>query len=110
MKENLDSRVDFRLTREEREEIQEQAEASGLSVSEYVRRRALGRRVDSVTDVKMISELRRQGGLLKKIYSESGGMYSEQTAVALKNINRFIESLERKVLNDSQNPFASAWQ
>ena len=68
MKENLDSRVDFRLTREEREEIQEQAEASGLSVSEYVRRRALGRRVDSVTDVKMISELRRQGGLLKKIY------------------------------------------
>ena len=110
MKENLDSRVDFRLTREEREEIQEQAEASGLSVSEYVRRRALGRRVDSVTDVKMISELRRQGGLLKKIYSESGGMYSEQTVAALNNINEFIEFLERKVLNDSQNPFASAWQ
>ncbi|MBR0075089.1 MAG: MobB mobilization protein, partial [Synergistaceae bacterium] len=71
IKENLEARIDFRVTRDERLEIQEGAEASGLSVSEYVRRRALGRRVDSVTDVKMISELRRQGGLLKKIYSES---------------------------------------
>ena len=110
VKENLDSRIDFRVTREERQEIQEEAEASGLSVSEYVRRRALGRRVDSVMDVKMISELRRQGGLLKKIYSESGGMYSEKTAVALANINRFIERLERKVLNDSENPFTSKWK
>lgn len=86
---HLDSRIDFRVTREEWQEIQEEAEASGLSVSEYVRRRALGRCVDSVTDVKMISELRRQGGLLKKIYSESGGMYSEKTATVFANINRF---------------------
>ena len=107
IKENLEARIDFRVTIEERHEIQKGAEASGLSVSEYVRRRALGRRVDSVTDVKMISELRRQGGLLKKIYSESGGMYSEKTSVALASINRFIESLEREVLNDSENPFAS---
>ena len=110
IKENLDSRIDFRVTKEERQEVQLEAEASGLSVSEYVRRRALGRRVDSVTDVKMISELRRQGGLLKKIYSESGGIYSEKTAVALTNINRFIENLERKVLNDSENSFAPKWK
>lgn len=58
-KDNLESRIEFRVTKEEREKIQEQAEASGLSVSEYVRRRALGRRVDSVTDVRMLSELRR---------------------------------------------------
>ena len=110
VKENLEARIDFRVTVEERRKLQEEAEASGLSVSEYVRRRALGRRVDSVTDVKMISELRRQGGLLKKIYSESGGIYSEKTAFALANINRFIESLERKVLNDSENSFAPKWK
>lgn len=99
-KENLESRIEFRVTKEEREKIQEQAEASGLSVSEYVRRRALGRRVDSVTDVRMLSELRRQGGLLKKIFIESNGMYSEKTVVALDRMNKFIEFLERKVLND----------
>lgn len=109
-RENLEARIDFRLTREEREEIQEQAEASGLSVSEYVRRRALGRRVDSVTDIKMISELRRQGGLLKKIFNESNGMYSEKIKATLENLNSFIKVLERNVLNDLKNPFASAGQ
>ena len=95
---NLEGRIDIRVTKEEREEIQEYAEASGLSVSEYVRRRTLGRRVDSVTDVRMLSELRRQGGLLKKIFNESKGMYSEKVAVALENINKFIELLERKLI------------
>jgi len=96
-KENLEGRIDFRVTLEERQEIQEQAEASGLSVSEYVRRRALGRRVDSVTDVKMISELRRQGGLLKKIFNDSNGMYNEKIKIVLDNINKFIESLESEL-------------
>ena len=95
---NLEGRIDIRVTKEEREGIQEHAEASGLSILEYVRRRTLGRRVDSVTDVRMLSELRRQGGLLKKIFNESKGMYSEKVAVALENINKFIELLERKLI------------
>ena len=102
-KENLEGRIDFRVTIEECQEIQEQSEASGLSVSEYVRRRALGRRVDSVTDVKMISELRRQGGLLKKIFNDSNGMYNEEIKIALDSISKFIEGLERNVLNDNEN-------
>ena len=106
-RENLEGRIDIRVTREERLEIQEQAEASGLSVSEYVRRRTLGRRVDSVMDIKMLSELRRQGGLLKKIFNESNGMYSEKTAVVLDKINKFIECLERKILNENENNFTS---
>ena len=102
-KENLENRINFRVTKEERQEIEEQAEASGLSVSAYVRRRVLGRRVDSVVDVKMLSELRRQGGLLKKIYSESNGFYSDETAVALRSINDFAKSLEEVLLNDRKN-------
>ena len=96
-KENLEGRIDFRVTTEERQEIQEQAETSGLSVSQYVRRRALGRRVDSVTDIKMISELRRQGGLLKKIFNESNGMYSEKIEATLDGLNGVIKSLERSI-------------
>lgn len=55
----------------------------------------------------MLFELRRQGGLLKKIFNESNGMYSEKMEVALENINKLIEGLERKVLNDSESFFAS---
>ena len=100
---NLEGRIDIRVTIEERREIQEHAEASGLSVSEYVRRRTLGRCVASVTDVRMLSELRRQGGLLKKIFIESNGVYREETAVAIGNINKIIECLEKKVLIENEN-------
>ena len=100
----LEGRINTRVTNQEREYIREQAEASGLSLSEYVRRRVLGRRVVSRTDKKMLSELRRQGGLLKHVFNESGGMYSEKTATVLENMNMLIEDLERVVLNDSKNP------
>ena len=100
----LEGRINTRVTHEEREYIREQAEASGLSLSEYVRRRVLGRRVVSRTDKKMLSELRRQGGLLKHVFNGSGGMYSEKTATVLENMNMLIEDLERVVLNDSKNP------
>ena len=51
----------------------------------------------------MLSELRRQGGLLKYVFKESHGMYSEKTAVALDNLNEFIKELEGIVLNDREN-------
>ena len=52
----------------------------------------------------MLSELRRQGGLLKYVFKESRGMYSEKIATALENMNMLIEGLESVVLNDSENP------
>ena len=98
----LSGRINLRVTQQELTDIQEQAEKSGLSLSEYVRRRVLGRRVNSRLEKKMLSELRRQGGLLKYIFNESHGMYSEKTAAALDNINSFIKGLEGVVLNDSE--------
>ena len=50
----------------------------------------------------MLSELRRQGGLLKHVFEESRGMYSSKTAVALDNLNLFIKELERTVLSDNE--------
>lgn len=95
-------RIYIRLTPSELEEIQEQAQISGLSLSEYVRRRVSGHKVKSRIEVKMLSELRRQGGLLKHVFEESRGMYSSKTAVALDNLNLFIKELERTVLSDNE--------
>ena len=96
--------IHIRVTPEEQEKIRENAEVSGLSMSEYIRRRALCRRVPSRIETKMLSELRRQGGLLKYVFTESHGMYSEKTATALDSLNSFIQGLEREVLNDSETP------
>ena len=102
--------IHIRVTPEEQQEIRENAELSGLSMSEYIRRRALSRRVPSRIETKMLSELRRQGGLLKYIFNESHGMYSEQTATALDSLNSFIQGLEREILNDSETPLETPRQ
>ena len=103
----LTGHINIRVTPKERNEIQEQAEISGLSISEYIRRRVCGRRIPSRIEKRMLSELRRQGGLLKYIFNESQGMYSEKTAKALDNINSFISGLERVILNDNENSHTS---
>jgi hypothetical protein len=52
----------------------------GISVGELIRARALDRHVVSRTDATTIRELRRLGGLLKKVHLDSGGAYSRETA------------------------------
>ena len=95
-------RIYIRLTPSEFEEMQEQAQMSGLSLSEYVRCQVSGRKVKSRIEVKILSELRRQGGLLKYVFEESRGMYSSKTAVALDNLNSLIKELESTVLRENK--------
>lgn len=58
--------VTFRATPAEKNHLAEQADMAGLSLSEYLRRREFGGRpMIARTDMVMLSELRRIGGLLK---------------------------------------------
>lgn len=57
---------------EEKAQIQENAEASGLSVASFIRKVAMGYQVESIVDIKQVIELNRVnadlgrlGGLLK---------------------------------------------
>jgi hypothetical protein len=59
-----------RLAPTERAELEAAAEVAGLTVSEYVRRRVLGRKVVAplaLTDAQTLAELRRLGGLVKHL-------------------------------------------
>lgn len=59
-----------RLTSAELAFVAEQAEAAGLDMAEYVRRRVLGQTVapaQSLTDARMIYEVNRVGVLLNQI-------------------------------------------
>jgi hypothetical protein len=91
--EPLDAVVNVRVTSAEKAELREAASLAGLSVSEYVRRRALGRRVVASADLAVIRELRRLGGLVKHIYAQSGDTYSRETAAALAAVKMYIEQL-----------------
>ena len=91
--ENLGAIVNVRLTAAEKATLREDAAMASLSVSELVRRRALGRSVLAKADQVVIRELRRLGGLVKYLHVESHAAYSEQTAAALRALGAYIERL-----------------
>ena len=107
MKEHSDSRARFacrrtlRLSAEENERLTSQADAAGISVSEYIRRLCFGgRTVTSRTDSQTIRELRRLGGLLKHNFEtirEAGGQQAiPKMENTLEAIRLTIEELSRE--------------
>ena len=93
--ESLDSIINVRVSHAEKDSLRDAAETAGLSLSSYCRRRFLGHSVAAHTDRVVIRELRRIGGLLKKTHTESGGVYSDETAGALSDLRKAIERLAR---------------
>ena len=71
----------FRLTEKEKDFIRAQAKSVGLPTSEYVRALVLGNEIQTKTDVSVLNELRRLGGLCKHLYNE--GMDPVATGRAL---------------------------
>ena len=107
MKENSDSRARFacrrtlRISAEENERLVRQADAAGISVSEYLRRLCFGSRpITSRTDSQTIRELWRLGGLLKHNFEsvrEAGGQQAlPKMEATLEAIRQAIERLSRE--------------
>lgn len=82
-----------RLEPSEAEAIREKAKDAGVTVSEFLRAAALGRKTRSTIDAQVINELRRLGGLQKMIHNDTGGTYSKETADILKAIKHTIQRL-----------------
>ena len=91
-----EKRLTVRYKPGEMEELATQADVCALSVSELVRRRSLNRRVVPAADLKMISELRRIGGLVKLSFNQTGGIYSGKTAEILDELRSAIIRVGRK--------------
>jgi hypothetical protein len=85
------------LNEDERKQILAQAETSHLTVSEFLRRRALGKQIVSKADLLVLNELRRLGGLLKHIHLETRGAYSEDTRNAIRALEDYAGHLKKKI-------------
>jgi len=84
-----------RLDPQEADAIREKARDGGVTVSEFLRAAALGRKTRSTLDAQVINELRRLGGQQKKIHNDTGGAYSRDTADILMKIKQAIERIAR---------------
>lgn len=76
----------------ERDAVAHKAEQCSLSISEYMRRCALGRAVSSRSDQEALRELRRQGGLIKHLaLTDRQNAYEYRVALNLiqETIRRF---------------------
>ena len=89
----LTERLDVRVAPAEKAQLRDMADVAGVTVAELVRRRALGRRIVPRTDAATVRELRRIGGLLKLVHTESGGAYRAETAAALADLRVAINRL-----------------
>ena len=97
----FEARRTLRLSAEENEILARQADAAGISVSEYIRRLCFGGRpITSRTDSQTIRELRRLGGLLKHnfdtVRETDGPQAIPKMEAALEAVRQAIERLSRE--------------
>ena len=90
--------VKLRLPQVEKSRLVEEADLAGITLSELIRSRAANKFIFARTDLAMLRELRRIGGLLKFVHTSSGGAYSTDTAEALTELRMTI----RNLTNDHQ--------
>jgi hypothetical protein len=93
-------RIEIRITEEEKATIRDQANRASLTMSEYIRRTALNRRILSTMDQKAAGELARLGGLQKHLLSQIKGLPDEEglrkglnsTLLAVQNAMRALKT------------------
>ena len=93
-------RIEIRITEEEKAIIKDQANSSSLTMSEYIRRSALNKRILSTMDQKAAGELARLGGLQKHLLSQIKGLPDEEglrkglnsTLLAVHNAMRALKT------------------
>jgi len=93
---NRTSRVEVRMTQEEKETATENAKQAGLGLSTFMRELAVGRKVHSKADAQIINELRRLGGLVKHIHNQTDGVNSKETAAVLVELVDAIKRVGRE--------------
>jgi hypothetical protein len=89
--EPLTERVGVRFTEKEKAKLQKLADDAGLTVSELVRRITFGRKLITDLEEMHIRHLNRLGGLLNKLYTQSGGVNAALSAKVLRRIYSAID-------------------
>jgi hypothetical protein len=94
--EPLTARVNVRLGQGEMKEVGEAAEAAGLPVSRYSRRKVLGRVVYARPDLTLVNELSRFGGLMKLVRRERAGVIASLADAARETAAGLISVLAER--------------
>lgn len=91
---NMTVGLRMRCTPDEADRIKQNALDAGMSVSEFLRTVALGRKTRSTVDSQMIASLIKMGAMLKDQFNKSGGRYADESAATLREITAAIARID----------------
>ena len=86
--------IHIRLTDDEYLILLDAVKSLNLSISNYVRKMIFQKPIITKIDWNSVGELRRQGGLLKHYFNETGGQNKKITEKILKDIQSIIKKIE----------------
>ena len=86
----------LRLTTEEYANVKSLAELYGVTMTTLLKNSVSNKKMIAKTDTLMLNELRRVGGLAKKIFNESGGAHSSETSKILLEVSQTIKKIGAK--------------
>lgn len=89
-----DQWIKVRCTLEEKELLSEKAKSAEISVSDLMRSAALGRKIKTPTDKKLMAELLRLGGLQKHLFNQ---MQKDMTTELSKQFADVLVALKKAV-------------
>jgi len=86
----------LRLSPQEKEELEARADRAGLSLSEYLRRRALGKKIQTQIEGKALKEMNRIGVNLNQIAraANRGDLVDQQAREAIKELRALMDQID----------------
>jgi hypothetical protein len=98
--------IGIRLDESEYGKVKSESEKIGVTLSAYARAKIMRGYIRvpkyAKIETRQVNELSKLGGLFKKTYNESGGLYSEQTADILDEICLILSEVRRGLEDDRQ--------
>lgn len=87
----------LRLSPNEKAELEERAERAGLSLSEYIRRRALGKPVKTAVDEEAVRQMQRVGvnlnQIAKRAHQQGVGAVKEEALSVVEELKKVVKKL-----------------
>ena len=87
--------INLRCTEEEATILKEKAKAAGISTSDLLRRSALNRKIVTRTDLRLMNELLRLGGLQKHLFNQ---MQDNMTTELSKQFSEVLVEVKKAII------------
>ncbi|MGM7284696.1 plasmid mobilization protein MobA [Pseudomonas guariconensis] len=89
------ARIEIRCTDEDKAKLQAKAKAAGICTSELLLRSALGKKIMTRTDTRLMNEMLRLGGLQKHLHNQ---MKEQMTEELSRQFSEVLVALKKAVI------------